>query len=98
MKFKVDWSFFEGSAAAALLCAYVLFGGLAACGRKSNLPANQASMKTAIIPVEGMSCVKCAARIKKTLAAINGVGEAEVSFEEHAARVRFDASRVPLCG
>lgn len=52
------------------------------------------TMQTVRIPVEGMSCVACAARVKKTLKAIAGVDEVEVHLGERNARVRFDSRRV----
>ncbi len=54
----------------------------------------QANLHTVVIPVEGMSCVACAARIKKSLTSIAGVGDVEVSLAERNAHVRFDPSRV----
>ncbi|MBI4558680.1 MAG: copper ion binding protein [Candidatus Hydrogenedentes bacterium] len=50
--------------------------------------------KVLVIPVEGMSCVACAARVKKTLTSIAGVGDVQVSLAERNARVRFDPSRL----
>ncbi len=50
--------------------------------------------QTVRIPVEGMSCVACAARVKKTLKAIAGVDEVEVHLGERNARVRFDSRRL----
>lgn len=62
------------------------------------LPAADApmtnAMQTVRIPVEGMSCVACAARVKKTLKAIAGVDEVEVHLGERNARVRFDSRRL----
>ncbi len=52
------------------------------------------AMQTVRIPVEGMSCVACAARVKKTLKAIAGVDEVEVHLGERNARVRFDSRRL----
>ncbi|HXG72584.1 MAG TPA: heavy-metal-associated domain-containing protein [Gemmatimonadaceae bacterium] len=52
------------------------------------------TMQTVRIPVEGMSCVACAARVKKTLKAIAGVDEVEVHLGERNARVRFDSRRL----
>ncbi len=52
------------------------------------------TMQTVRIPVEGMSCVACAARVKKTLKAIPGVDEVEVHLGERNARVRFDSRRL----
>jgi Cu+-exporting ATPase len=51
-------------------------------------------MKTVVIPVEGMSCAACVARIKKTLTSVDGVADIKVSLGERSARVRFDASRL----
>lgn len=64
-----------------------------------SLPAADAvpttnAMRTVRIPVEGMSCVACAARVKKTLKAISGVDEVEVHLGERNVRVRFDAQRL----
>ncbi len=78
-----------------LLGMSVLISGLNGCGRQAPPAATQeTNMKIVVIPVEGMSCVACAARIKKTLTAIDGVGEAEVNLGERRARVRFDPSRL----
>lgn len=62
----------------------------------SSLPTSteEAHMSTVVIPVEGMSCVACAARVKKTVASIAGVGDVEVSLAERNARVRFDTRRL----
>lgn len=43
----------------------------------------------AIIPVEGMSCAACAARVKRTLEDIEGVVSAEVSLTERNVKVRY---------
>lgn len=51
-------------------------------------------VQTVRIPVEGMSCVACAARIKKTLTTVDGVKAVEVHLGERNARVEFDARRV----
>lgn len=51
-------------------------------------------VRTVRIPVEGMSCVACAARIKKTLRAMDGVSDVEVHLGERNARVEFDERRV----
>ena len=51
-------------------------------------------IQTVRIPVEGMSCVACAANVKKTLVAIAGVEEVEVHLGERNARVRFDSRQL----
>lgn len=72
-----------------------LFGLVTACNDQKTPPDNQqANMKMVVIPVEGMSCVACVARVKKTLTSIVGVGDVQVSLVEGNARVRFDPSRL----
>jgi copper chaperone CopZ len=56
--------------------------------------SGEASMKTVIMPIEGMSCTACAARVKKTLTAIAGVSDVEMNLAERNARVRFDPSKL----
>ncbi len=51
-------------------------------------------MKSVKIPVEGMSCGSCAARIKKNLVGIDGVLAASVSFDEKSAIVQYDAAKL----
>ena len=50
--------------------------------------------KTVRITVEGMSCVVCAASVKKALQSIDGVQEAEISLERREARVRYGEGEV----
>src|SRR6266511_3233076 len=44
------------------------------------------------LPVQGMTCVSCAARIEKGLADVDGVAEAQVNFATHHATVAYDAT------
>lgn len=81
--------------AVPLLAAVALLGGVAACKTQATPAAEQeVALTTVVIPVEGMSCVACAARVRKTLAGLDGVGHVEVSLRERRARVRFDSHRV----
>lgn len=90
----------RGGGVLVLLGIVVLHG--AACKNEAKPSAShvaqsasqESSMKTVVIPVEGMSCVACVARVKKTLGSIDGVGGVEVSLRERNARVRFDPSRL----
>lgn len=75
------------------LLAVLGFAG--ACGRRSEPAATEAAeTRTVLIPVDGMSCAACVARVKKALASIEGVSNVEVSLVERRARVRFAAGRV----
>src|SRR5687768_17032231 len=42
------------------------------------------------IPITGMSCAACAARIEKSLRRADGVQEASVNFATHRATVEYD--------
>lgn len=53
-------------------------------------------IQTATIPVDGMSCVSCAARVKRTLKKITGVQEVEVSLEHREAVVRYRPDKVTV--
>ena len=54
----------------------------------------QASTSVVTIPVEGMSCVSCAATVKRAIQKIEGVTEVEVNLEHRAARVRYIDGKV----
>ena len=53
-----------------------------------NAPADKAIVE---IPVEGMTCAACAARIEKQLNRLPGV-EAAVNFATERAAIRFDVA------
>ena len=59
-------------------------------------PAAQAksSLKTVNIPIKGMACGICAARVTKTLSAIEGVKTVEVSQPKGNAHVSYEAAKV----
>ena len=56
---------------------------------RTDVSVPQANTRVVTIPVEGMSCISCAATVKKTIQKIDGVTEVEVSLEHRAARVRY---------
>ncbi|MBN8968118.1 MAG: heavy-metal-associated domain-containing protein [Rhizobiales bacterium] len=45
--------------------------------------------KTVVVPVTGMSCVSCAAAIKRSVKNLNGVSEVEVSLADRTMRVTY---------
>jgi copper chaperone len=51
-------------------------------------------MQTIQLAIQGMHCDGCAARIKTMLERKPGVREADVSFHEEHARVRFNENAV----
>lgn len=47
----------------------------------------------AVLPVQGMSCASCAARIEKKVGEIDGVTEARVNFGAESATIDYDPTR-----
>ena len=68
-----------------------------ASAAESNAPgAKQRSTarKEIVLPIEGMSCVACVARVKKEISAKPGVTAINVDLAERNARIAFDSSRI----
>lgn len=61
--------------------------------RQSSGKAETTEMQTISLPVEGMSCGACAARLKKRLKAIDGVRDVHVSLEERNARIDYEQGK-----
>ncbi|MDK1493781.1 heavy metal translocating P-type ATPase [Sinorhizobium sp. 7-81] len=53
------------------------------------------SARTASIPVEGITCASCVARVEKAIRAVPGVISASVNLATERADVRFDATAKP---
>jgi len=54
------------------------------------------STRSQTLPVEGMTCAACSARVGKALRGIEGVADANVNYATHRARVTFDPDRVDV--
>ena len=70
-------------------------GFVMACGEPRE-PSTQerSNMKELVIPVEGMACDSCANRIRKTLLAIDGVGDTNVSFNDKRVVTHYDPRKL----
>ncbi|MHB8869354.1 MAG: heavy metal translocating P-type ATPase, partial [Thermoleophilia bacterium] len=55
-----------------------------------------AQIETVQIPVEGMTCASCVARVQKSLGRVDGVSEASVNFATEKATVSFDPAAVDV--
>lgn len=76
----------------AILGLLVLLLGLGSCSSKEpaeGAVAQASNLAVISIPIDGMSCSSCAARVKKTLTSIDGVASAEVDLGARAARIRY---------
>lgn len=79
---------------AAVLGAASL-ANIGAAGQKPQTGTKEAaSTAEIVIPVEGMSCVACVARVKKEISAMPGVAAVNVDLLERNARISFDPKRV----
>lgn len=99
MKNKPSQNRSAGRKAAAPLFAAVLgaasLTGATAAEQKTQAPTKEASFtREIVVPVEGMSCVACVARVKKEISAKPGVTAINVDLAERNARIAFDPSRI----
>ena len=65
-----------------------------AAGAPAAAPDSKSELKTIVIPVEGMSCVACAATVKKAIKSLVGVSDVEVSLEKRSARVTYASDKL----
>ena len=54
------------------------------------------SFETLSLPVEGMTCASCVARVEKTLKKVDGVANVSVNLATEKATIHFDPSKVNL--
>lgn len=55
-----------------------------------------AAQRTVTLAVENMSCASCPYIVEQSLERVDGVVDAQVSFEERTAVVRYDDSRTGI--
>lgn len=79
-----------------LLAAVVLGAYLLQRGPQTGTLAAAPSAETATvtIPIEGMTCSACVARVKRTLKSMDGVKAVEVRLAERDTRVRYEPTKV----
>jgi Cu+-exporting ATPase len=53
-------------------------------------------INTLLLPVEGMTCAACVARVEKALTSVGGVSKAAVNLATQEAAITFDRSRTDL--
>lgn len=57
------------------------------------LVASAVAAETLVLDIKGMHCSGCASGIEAMLKRVDGVTRADVSYEEHQARVEYDPSK-----
>jgi periplasmic mercuric ion binding protein len=55
-----------------------------------------AGERTVTLAVENMTCAACPYIVQRTLAAVPGVIEAEVAYEQRTAKITFDETKTKL--
>jgi Cu+-exporting ATPase len=63
---------------------------------KHLLSSGEKGLKKVEIPVTGMSCASCVAKIEKGLSKMSGISDAKVNFATEKATITFDPSRVHM--
>ena len=53
-------------------------------------------METAVVKIEGMTCMGCVGSVKRVLDGINGIARAEVTLQPGQAAVSYDATKTSL--
>jgi copper chaperone CopZ len=81
---------------AVLLIAVAVGVGFFVHARQGRAQAPRSPQQTRVvtIPIEGMACLACTAKVKSTVKAINGVTEVEVNLASHDARVEYVEGKV----
>lgn len=101
-------SFFKMNALTKSLSLFsLIFIGfvLSSCGQNANqeIPAKTntneqvtagPSVKTVTMPIEGMSCSSCVSNVKKTVKALTGVQNVEVSLEKRQATITYAQEQI----
>lgn len=88
----MKWFIFAGFVLLTVVVGVSLF--VRARQGQAQSPASQLDTRVVTIPVEGMVCLACTARVKSTLKAINGVAEVEVNLAGRVVRVEYVEGKV----
>jgi len=80
-----------------LIIMFVLLLGCTENSNKSkNTDVNQANNVFVEVPIEGMSCMACVAKVKKTLSDLSGINEVKVSLENKSATIQYNPDNISL--
>ena len=64
--------------------------------RKPAVPLPKEGLKKVELPITGISCASCVAKIEKGLSKMSGITDAKVNFATEKATITFDPSRVHM--
>lgn len=78
-----------------LILILTLFLACSGQGSRNGFSENQKTEEKSVkISIKGMSCMSCAANVKKTLSEIDGVKDVKVSLQDKNAIVTYDPKKV----
>lgn len=81
----------------SLLIILVLLSGCAQNSNKSKkTDVNQADNVFVEVSIEGMSCMACVAKVRKTLSDLSGIDEVKVSLENKSATLQYNSGTISL--
>jgi len=81
----------------SLLLMFMILSGCAENSNKSKqTDVNQADNVSVEVSIEGMSCMACVAKVKKTLSDLSGINEVKVSLENKSATLQYNPHNISL--
>ena len=81
----------------SLLLMFMILSGCAENSNKSKqTDVNQADNVSVEVSIEGMSCMACVAKVKKTLSDLSGINEVKVSLENKSATIQYNPDNISL--
>ena len=81
----------------SLLLMFMILSGCAENSNKSKqTDINQADNVSVEVSIEGMSCMACVAKVKKTLSDLSGINEVKVSLENKSATIQYNPDNISL--
>jgi copper ion binding protein len=81
----------------SLLLMFMFLSGCAENSNKSKqTDVNQADNVSVEVSIEGMSCMACVAKVKKTLSDLSGINEVKVSLENKSATIQYNPDNISL--
>jgi len=81
---------------AVITSAYPLYAGMFNTKTSTPITVDQTTVQRVVIDVKGMTCEGCEAHVSGALLEVDGVIEAEASYEQGTATVAYDPSRTDL--
>lgn len=81
----------------SILAICIVFVGCSGNNTSNELPENRTINEESVtLPIEGMSCMACVARIRKTLSGLEGVNEVAVSLENRNAAIKYNPQKITI--